>query len=189
MAKSELKNWSGARDLNPGPHGPDPAQRCVLPYPGGSLRVLLYSIAGLSPCRQREAFCSRSSRPLAHFRAVVLQNGRIRFLTTRHASQIALAQLEDVFTFIYSRVGNRLDAEDLTLRVALKALPCLRRTGAASAIRGSLFATARLALPEFWSARLDIAKDELLGNPDDWRPETAAPEASGHLVPRVPSSL
>ena len=26
---------------------PEPAQRCVLPYPGGSLRVLLYSIAEL----------------------------------------------------------------------------------------------------------------------------------------------
>jgi len=37
--------WSGARDLNPGPHGPEPAQQCVLLYPGGSFRVLLYSIA------------------------------------------------------------------------------------------------------------------------------------------------
>src|SRR2546426_977345 len=43
----EFEIWSGARDLNPGPHGPEPAQRCVLPYPGGSLRVLLYSIAEL----------------------------------------------------------------------------------------------------------------------------------------------
>jgi len=42
-----IEIWSGARDLNPGPHGPEPAQRCVLPYPGGSLRVLLYSIAEL----------------------------------------------------------------------------------------------------------------------------------------------
>ncbi len=30
-----------------GTHGPEPAQRCVLPYPGGSFRVLLYSIAEL----------------------------------------------------------------------------------------------------------------------------------------------
>jgi hypothetical protein len=28
-------------------HGPEPAQRRVLPYPGGSLRVLLHSIAEL----------------------------------------------------------------------------------------------------------------------------------------------
>src|ERR1051325_5385803 len=27
-ARSEIKNWSGARDLNPGPHGPEP---CALP--------------------------------------------------------------------------------------------------------------------------------------------------------------
>jgi len=36
--------WSGARDLNPGPHGPEPAQWYVLLYPGGSFRVLLNMI-------------------------------------------------------------------------------------------------------------------------------------------------
>jgi hypothetical protein len=39
--------WSGARDLNPGPHGPEPARRCVLLYPGGSFCVLPYSKRGL----------------------------------------------------------------------------------------------------------------------------------------------
>src|SRR5258708_4657911 len=96
---------------------------------------------------------------------------------------LALAELEDVFTFIYSRVGNRKDAEVLTLQVALKALPCLRRAGAASAIRGSLFATARIALAEFWSARLNVAKDELLGDPDYCVPESAPPDDSGEVVP------
>jgi len=28
-AGSEFKNWSGARDLNPGPHGPEPLERSV----------------------------------------------------------------------------------------------------------------------------------------------------------------
>ena len=37
----------GGPGFEPGPHGPEPAQRCVLPYPNGSLRVLLYSIAEL----------------------------------------------------------------------------------------------------------------------------------------------
>ncbi len=107
----------------------------------------------------------------------------------RRASHIALAELEDVFTFIYSRVGNRKDAEVLTLQVALKALPCLRRAGAASAIRGSLFATARIALAEFWSARLNVAKDELLGDPDYCVPESAPSEDSGEVVQRILSSL
>ena len=29
-------SWSGARDLNPGPHGPEPWRWRVLKYPGGS---------------------------------------------------------------------------------------------------------------------------------------------------------
>src|SRR5437879_10203831 len=40
---NEFKNWSGARDLNPGPHGPEPAQSRVLSCPMVSARFLLYS--------------------------------------------------------------------------------------------------------------------------------------------------
>ena len=32
---SEYDFWSGARDLNPGPHGPEPCRRRVLECPGG----------------------------------------------------------------------------------------------------------------------------------------------------------
>ncbi len=39
----EFKNWSGARDLNPGPHGPEPVQWRVLSCPVVSARFLLYS--------------------------------------------------------------------------------------------------------------------------------------------------
>jgi len=38
-----IKFWSGARDLNPGPHGPEPAQWRVLWCPVVSARFLLYS--------------------------------------------------------------------------------------------------------------------------------------------------
>jgi hypothetical protein len=37
--------WSGARDLNPGPHGPEPCRRRVLGCPGGSAGALLISNA------------------------------------------------------------------------------------------------------------------------------------------------
>src|SRR5947207_13789006 len=37
--------WSGARDLNPGPHGPEPCVGRVLPCPAGSSSVLLHSIS------------------------------------------------------------------------------------------------------------------------------------------------
>jgi hypothetical protein len=39
------QKWSGARDLNPGPHGPEPAVSRVLPCPAGSSSVLLYSMS------------------------------------------------------------------------------------------------------------------------------------------------
>ena len=63
-----------------------------------------------------------------------------------NAADIALNELELVYAFIYARVGNRADAEDLTQQVALKAIPRLRQGSAPSAIRGYLFATARSVL-------------------------------------------
>src|ERR1700730_3390409 len=77
------------------------------------------------------------------------------------ATDIALGELEIVYAFIYARVGNRADAEDLTQQVALKAIPRLRQGAPASAIRGYLFATARSVLGGFWSTRLGLSEAEL----------------------------
>jgi RNA polymerase sigma factor (sigma-70 family) len=77
------------------------------------------------------------------------------------ATDIALDELELVYAFIYARVGNRADAEDLTQQVALKAIPRLRQDAAASSIRGYLFATARSVLGAFWSTRLGLSEAEL----------------------------
>ena len=77
------------------------------------------------------------------------------------ATDIALDELELVYAFIYARVGNRADAEDLTQQVALKAIPRLREGAPASSIRGYLFATARSVLGAFWSTRLGLSEAEL----------------------------
>ena len=77
------------------------------------------------------------------------------------AADIALDELELVYAFIYARVGNRADAEDLTQQVAMKAIPRLRQGSPASAIRGYLFATARSVLGAFWSTRLGLSEAEL----------------------------
>ena len=45
IMSSEL--WSGARDLNPGPHGPEPAPWRAVQFPLGSSSVLLYLIGAL----------------------------------------------------------------------------------------------------------------------------------------------
>jgi len=76
-------------------------------------------------------------------------------------TDIALDELELVYAFIYARVGNKADAEDLTQQVALKAIPRLRQGAPASAIRGYLFATARSVLGAFWSTRLGLSEAEL----------------------------
>ncbi len=88
------------------------------------------------------------------------------------ATDIALDELELVYAFIYARVGNRADAEDLTQQVALKAIPRLRQGAPASAIRGYLFATARSVLGAFWSTRLGLSEAEL-------REDLAMPVAPG----------
>jgi len=77
------------------------------------------------------------------------------------STAIALDELELVYAFIYARVGNRPDAEDLTQQVAMKAIPRLRQGAPASAIRGYLFATARSVLGAFWSTRLGLSESEL----------------------------
>ena len=86
------------------------------------------------------------------------------------AAVAALDEFELVFSFIYSRVGNRPDAEDLTQQVALKALPRLREGAPAAAVRGYLFATARSVVAAFWSARYRLPEAELVDNlADDGR--------------------
>ena len=76
-------------------------------------------------------------------------------------TEVALEELEMVFAFIYSRVGNRADAEDLTQQVALKAIPRLRQGSSTASIRGYLFATARSVLGAFWAARFGVSQEEL----------------------------
>jgi RNA polymerase sigma factor (sigma-70 family) len=85
----------------------------------------------------------------------------IQLPTAQSATEIALDELELVYAFIYSRVGNRADTEDLTQQVAMKAIPRLHEGSPASAIRGYLFATARSVLGGFWSTRLGLSEAEL----------------------------
>ena len=75
--------------------------------------------------------------------------------------EMALQEFEHVYAFIYSRVGNRADAEDLTQQVALKALPRLRAGTPPPAVRGYLYATARTVLATFWSGRFRVPESEL----------------------------
>jgi RNA polymerase sigma-70 factor (ECF subfamily) len=87
--------------------------------------------------------------------------------------EVALEELELVYAFIFSRVGNRPDAEDLTQQVAMKAIPRLRAGSSTASIRGYLFATARSVLGGFWAARFGISQEELHEGFTSARPPSA----------------
>jgi RNA polymerase sigma factor (sigma-70 family) len=79
-------------------------------------------------------------------------------------TRLALDELEPIYSFIYARVGNRSDAEDLTQQVALKALPRLRDGSPGAAVRSYLYATARSVVSAFWATRYRLPESELSDN-------------------------
>ena len=83
---------------------------------------------------------------------------------TSSVTQAALTELELVYSFIYVRVGNRADAEDLTQQVAMKALPRLREGSAGASVRSYLYATARSVIGGFWARRYRVPESELSDN-------------------------
>ena len=105
------------------------------------------------------------------------------------ATDIALDELELVYAFIYARVGNKADAEDLTQQVALKAIPRLRQGAPASAIRGYLFATARSVLGGFWSTRLGLSEAELREDLALVRPADPPSEEGAETVHEILAQL
>src|ERR687884_1308361 len=85
----------------------------------------------------------------------------IQFPAGAESVEVALEELELVYAFIYARVGNRADSEDLTQQVAMKAIPRLREGASPASIRAYLFATTRTVLASFWSSKLGMPVDEL----------------------------
>jgi RNA polymerase sigma factor (sigma-70 family) len=75
--------------------------------------------------------------------------------------EVALEDLQLVYVYLYRRVGNRADSEDLTQQVALKAIPRLRPDADPHSVRGYLFATARTELAAFWATRFGLPEEEL----------------------------
>jgi RNA polymerase sigma factor (sigma-70 family) len=104
-------------------------------------------------------------------------------------ADVAINELEMIYAFIYARVGNRADAEDLTQQVAMKAIPRLRQGAPASAVRGYLFATARSVLGGFWSTRLGLSESELHDDLAMVTPPAGYSEESVELVRRILEGL
>lgn len=116
----------------------------------------------------------------------------IRLPVNAAAADIALDELELVFAFLYARVGNRADAEDLTQQVALKAIPRLRAEAEVQAIRAYLFATARSVLASFWSTRFGLPveelREELWQEPQRSDPSDSASERVEQILAQLPAN-
>jgi len=69
---------------------------------------------------------------------------------------IYLDNVQRLYRLMYSRVGNRPDAEDLTSEVFMAALEPLRISASKPEVRAYLIATARTVLAGYWRRTLGI---------------------------------
>jgi RNA polymerase sigma-70 factor (ECF subfamily) len=69
-----------------------------------------------------------------------------------------------VYQFIFSRCGNRPDAEDLTAQVFLRALPNLRSSASTPEVWAYLITAARTALADFWRDHYGVVSTEVIGD-------------------------
>jgi RNA polymerase sigma-70 factor (ECF subfamily) len=96
-----------------------------------------------------------------------------------------------LYRLIYSKVGNRPDAEDLTTDVFLTAMGPLRTTATRPEVRAYLVATARTVVAGFWRRRLgkevttvDLVQDlQFLNEPPT---ESDAPARAQRLLAPLP---
>ncbi len=82
--------------------------------------------------------------------------------------------VEAIYRFVYRRVGNRPDAEDITSQVFLKALKGLDLSRPDQSIAGWLYQTAETSIADYWRQFYRYPKAD---PPEDW-PEPGA--FSGH---------
>jgi len=69
---------------------------------------------------------------------------------------IYLDNVKRLYRLMYSRVGNRSDAEDLTSEIFMAALRPLRTTASKPEVRAYLVATARTTLAAYWRRKLGV---------------------------------
>lgn len=70
--------------------------------------------------------------------------------------QVYLDNVSRLYRLMYAKVGNRLDAEDLTSEVFMAALGPLQVELSRGEVRAYLLATARTVLAGFWRRRLRL---------------------------------
>jgi RNA polymerase sigma-70 factor (ECF subfamily) len=101
------------------------------------------------------------------------------------------AHVVSIYRFIYARVGNRPDAEDLTAQVFMRAVEQLDTSRAAGQITSWLYRVSQNAVADYWRAfyRLPVIAADQVGA--GWEPmdeEPMAPPADGAAAASVAAS-
>jgi RNA polymerase sigma factor (sigma-70 family) len=96
---------------------------------------------------------------------------------------IYLDNVERLYRLMYSRVGNRPDAEDLTAEVFQAALVPLRISASGGEVRAYLLATARTVLAAYWARRYGIEVTAI--DPEADQPHLDNPPAETDAPQRV----
>src|SRR5207244_5298248 len=90
-----------------------------------------------------------------------------------------------IYQYVYSRVGNRPDAEDLTAQVFMKAINGMRSDVSVPELRSWLYRVAQTTLADHWREYYDEGTGEL----DDDVTRPPAPRENPEAAQRVDSLL
>lgn len=104
--------------------------------------------------------------------------------------------VERLYRLMYSRVGNRPDAEDLTAEVFRAALAPMQLASSKAQVRSYLLTTARTVLASHWRDRLghpvtaiEPERDaEFLAEPPGPEPRSDAPERAEQILSALPDN-
>ena len=88
--------------------------------------------------------------------------------------------VERIYRLMFLKVGNRVDAEDLTAEVFLAALGPLRVSASVGEVRAYLLATARTVLAGYWRRTLGVQVTTI----DDDYPQPVGVDAPASDAPR-----
>lgn len=66
-----------------------------------------------------------------------------------------------IYRYVYSKIGNREEAEDLTSQIFMKAVRGVRTERGALSVQKWLFQVARTTIADYWRARYRIATSSL----------------------------
>lgn len=97
-----------------------------------------------------------------------------------------------IYRFLYSRLGNQEEAEDLTSEVFLKAVRQLEPERDPASVQAWLFQVARTTLADYWRRRSRLPTDSLgledvpLGPPEEPAGDGAAARLARWLLDQLP---